>query len=855
MFALLMFCFGARALVASEVVELEDRRLDHDALQLVSVALDDDGDGQADRSRVAEALALPQLINVDLKDWDPGLLNNKQQVARQGQPRRFIESDRLLSTGLLNIHNIEMRFDASIVNRDGAELLIVEFGEGDELTVAINGVSRTTGSELAWSAPVGTTARPNANFARSEANQGKRQVNSLDDLNAASWVAWDSRVPPLSFSVLAVDLSDFGYEAGETVENLRVVLKESTDVDLVYVGAIPSDYAKRVAQIDVAMTPSPMPSKRITEDAPIDIRVDPQTRRNINGYTEVQQIFGMMWGGNMPEIARPKVEALVRELNINAARAIFNGWVSQLPDKYPPWSYSARPRFDTWQQAIAWWDQWIAQTDPDAFWMRRFNEPKRATKFTDGSMGSHYAAIVSGLKAHEGPKSINVRFFQPCNEPNSQHYLGQWRAHQDDLDVDSPMNTAAAVDAYVKTFNTAYLIMKREHPEVDVVGTCAGWMAPMYYEGDPPKGNESNWKMWVGRFIDGLEDPASIKYYNYHSYSTPMSQHLAIMGLTQNYAEIQHGRRPRSIVTETNYNTTAMDAENRRKQFLFNLNDLFMMLERPDMFDTRTQFVCYGWARRGFPRHASILINEDGTQVEPTVVYWPLWTMNNTRGTMLVIENSSQQVKAFASNPEPGKVVVSVYNPTEQERQATIDSGLSDRQVASVALRQAVYKAALVNCDTAKQTLKAASTISMTIPPLSVQNITFTARRPIRPNRTLTMTSYYGNRTQARLNTDRVIQIMTERTTAPDRAYLRVAMMNKRQDGKETLLFNEQPIKLDWAKHALDEQLEYPGWVPQRAGWIRIPIDPEMIQQWNNVMIPEMEDQTCYFVALELYHE
>ena len=117
------------------------------------------------------------------------------------------------------------------------------------------------------------------------------------------------------------------------------------------------------------------------------------------------------------------------------------------------------------------------------------------------------------------------------------------------------------------------------------------------------------------------------------------------------------------------------------------------------------------------------------------------------------------------------------------------------------------------------------------------------------------MTSYYGNRTQARLNTDRVIQIMTERTTAPDRAYLRVAMMNKRQDGKETLLFNEQPIKLDWAKHALDEQLEYPGWVPQRAGWIRIPIDPEMIQQWNNVMIPEMEDQTCYFVALELYHE
>ena len=609
---------------------------------------------------------------------------------------------------------------------------------------------------------------------------------------------------------------------------------------------------------------------------PVEITVDPATGRDIGGYTEVQRIFGLMWGGNIPSRARPKVNRRIRALNINAGRAIFNGWVSQQPKTHAAWT-DQKPRFDTWKESFEWWDRWITETDPDEFWMRRFNNPKRAGTFTSGAMGEeyeliaaahleifdgrsarnpeavgeHYAGIISGLKAHDGPPGIRVRFLQPCNEPNNPDYTGQFREDHDD--PDSPIDMAAAVDAYTKAFNTAFEVVRREHPEVRLVGTCAGWMAPFYYGRSSP-GDHGNWQNWAGRFIDGLEHPESIEYYNYHSYSTPVSQHLAIMGLTQNYAELQHDRRPRSVVTETNHfiGKDEITAEERRRQYQFHLEDLFMMLQRPDVFYMRTQFFAYDVEGQGTDLDMMV-VSRDGRTVTPTSSYWPLWVMRDTRGTMLEYRNSSDDLEVFACSPREDRVVISVYNPSRQARSVKLDSGL-EGGVESVRLRYAAWRDELSNCEHGERSLPARAEVGMEVPPLSVQNVTFEVNGTVEPRRKSRFRTHYGNRTQLTLERPRTLRIDAEDAGTPSSATLRLAFQHRKEKGQGTVILNGRRLEFDWAD-ALPSRIEFHNWTPQEAGWIGIEIDPETVRDLNTLQVQPMEDQRLYFASLELHYE
>ncbi len=607
------------------------------------------------------------------------------------------------------------------------------------------------------------------------------------------------------------------------------------------------------------------------------VEILPDIGRDIGGYTNVQRIFGLMWGGNLPRGAKPRAFTLIRDLDINAGRAIFNGWVGGQPETHAAWT-DTPPRFATWEESLAWWDRWMAATDPAAFWMRRFHRPPRAASYFDGTagadyamivaahlelfdgrcardpqaVGAHYAAMIAAIKAHDGP--VDLRFFQPCNEPNNRDYTHQFL--HDRHDPDGGYDMEAVVDAYTAMFNGAWPVVARAHPDVSLVGTCAGWMAPLYYDGPGNKGNQNNWLMWGKRFIDGLKYPASIAYYNYHAYSTPVSRHLAMIGLTQNYAEIRHGQRPRAIVTETNKFIPAVNATTRRDQFLFHLEDLFMMLERPDLFHWRNQFFAWGveGGRKGHPDLAALAVSPDGATVTPTANYWPLWAMKNTRGRMLVCRNRSAAVKVFAAAPSTDRIVVSVYNPTTASRAVTIDAGWEDG-IRSVTTRYAAYEKASANCRTGERSLPVERRVTVEAPPLSIQNVTFQVRGVVRPRTADRFRCWYGDRTELKLDCRRSLRIDIDAPGTPSAAVLRLAFERKKARGTGTVSLNGAPLTFDW--DAARRSRVPRDWGPKEAGWIGIPVDPRRVTEANTVTLGPLApaDQRLLFAALELKYD
>lgn len=85
------------------------------------------------------------------------------------------------------------------------------------------------------------------------------------------------------------------------------------------------------------------------EDGVLGVR--PGVGRDVGGYTELQRVFGMMCGGNIRQETVPEIQRLVQDIDVNAVRAIFNGWISQLPRTYSAWYGRDRPTFATWEQS------------------------------------------------------------------------------------------------------------------------------------------------------------------------------------------------------------------------------------------------------------------------------------------------------------------------------------------------------------------------------------------------------------------------------------------------------------------------------------------------------------------------
>lgn len=621
----------------------------------------------------------------------------------------------------------------------------------------------------------------------------------------------------------------------------------------------------------------------------VSVTVQPAVGRDIGGYREVQRIFGLMWGGNIPRnVDQAALWQYVRALSINAGRMIENGWISRFPAPqwYKPWGppppgrederyaawHDSSPRFEAWEESFRWWDAWMARTDPVAFWRENLLKRRTGSQYTDGSAGSGYELTIcaNGQSLFDGRSDrnrpaaarhfvamaaafqamlthdIRLRFFQISNEPNDQCYLGQFRQPQR---RDGQIDTAAAVDAYTRVFNEAFRTMNRELPGVTVVGSDPGWMAPFYYDGNGNGGNQSNWQMWAKRFIDGIEDPRAIEYYNYHAYSVAPSTHLAYLGLTRNHAWLKHGRKPRSVITETSHFISRPfedAAPKRREQFLHTLEDLFMQLERPDIFGTRHQYYGYGPGDDGL---CTIEFTKDG-QIVPQVNYWALWAMNNTRGTMLAVADSSEAVRSFACANPPGTIVVSLFNPSDQALRATVDSGWKGR-VRAVRAQYAAFNQAIANCDHGTVDLKAAPVVTLELKPQSVSNVAFDVGGLKATGKTVAFREFFGDRTELNLDSVQTLSIPVTERRAAQAAVLRLALEHLPDSGTARVALNGNVGAFNW-QDAPRSLVKYAKWLPREAAWIGIPVNPKLVGKSNTLVLEPMKGQRLLYAAMEL---
>ena len=643
--------------------------------------------------------------------------------------------------------------------------------------------------------------------------------------------------------------------------------------------------------------PEPLPDPRAPEldtGQRLSVTVKPLLGRDIGGYSEVQPVFGLMWGGNVPSnVDRSEIMELIKGLQINAARLIDNGWVTRFPwekfgtspappagrsgEKHAAW-HSHPLRFDSWRASFEWWDRWIAETDPVAYWggSGRGWGLSRARGYADGSAGTDYEltwcangqALLDGrcdrnksacamhflAIADEFRKvltsGIRLRFLQLSNEPNdARSYLGQFRNPEQ---REGAIDPGAGVDAYTRVFNTTHRLIKHELPGIRVIGSSPGWMAPFYYEGPGNAGNQSNWQMWAKRFIDGIQDPDAADYFNYHAYSVAPSTHMAYLGLTRNHSWLKHKRKPRAVITEASHFAFEIDthpADKRRDQFLHTLQDLFMQLERPDVFDTRHQF--FGYGGLGEPNGALHLITwrPDGTIV-PQANYWALWALKETRGRMLVVADNSRSVRSFATLHPNGSIVVSLFNPNDHAIDATVDSGWRGG-VRSVKGRYATFVESKANCDHGNDDLPAGSTVSLSLKPHSVVGLVFEPIGKVAPRRAVRWREFFGDRTELVLDQPQRLAIAVRNPDQPVGAVLRLAFQELLSTGTAHLALNGESLSFSWDE-APRSLVTYDGWLPEETSWVGIPIDPDLVRRNNTLVLEPVSGQRLFYAALEL---
>ena len=167
----------------------------------------------------------------------------------QGDPVNYLSDDSLLTGFNVPSGDLRVTFAGAIRNEEGAELIIIDFGDVntdisviDKATSKIVTVNRLTspagGADETWDANVGT-GTPTASVDRWDVSDGN--IDNLAELQTASYTreATIAGGASLPLNAVAIDLSDLGYASGEVVTGLEVQIQEFNGLDLVYVGAIP----------------------------------------------------------------------------------------------------------------------------------------------------------------------------------------------------------------------------------------------------------------------------------------------------------------------------------------------------------------------------------------------------------------------------------------------------------------------------------------------------------------------------------------------------------------------------------------------------------------------------------------
>jgi hypothetical protein len=586
-----------------------------------------------------------------------------------------------------------------------------------------------------------------------------------------------------------------------------------------------------------SLTGTLIPAEPEGSDPEQVVRIHPNTVKDIGGYTRVQEIFGIM-SGNIDLRALP----YLRDANIQAIRNIIN-W---LP----------RPgEFGYERGSIEWYDDFM-QRDPYPLWEQILNKPALRRYFDDSygpvSIGictnpelfdqklernpegarKHMDAFIAALKNLESPdKESALKYAQLYNEPET------WTDAFDG-------NHKLASDAYTRVYNALYDFIKQQHPDIIFPANCIGHNHAYNLDTGSEK---KNWGVWVKYFIDHVDNPRSLNYFNAHAYSIPTLRNLAFASMTQNYAEQTRGFKPRFLLTEISSPAPedASRAENYRKLFTFHANDLFMMLHHPDKYALRIAFTAAPGRKHSF-------FNVIEGELVPEASYYVYRTFQNLRGTNLHYSSNNDHIRAFASSPGQDKLVIGLFNPTHATQSIQLDPGIAEGQISRIIRRKAVFQQSISNAAYTEGEVNISFPYAMELEPRSTYAIEIDLNEHLEREHTVKTREFYGSRVRTEMEDS--VKLNISIPYIPDKngqAFLKMATYTKQESGSFTFLLNGKAYTANW-EDAPDKTV--PAW-NSMVGYFKIPIDKQDIQKENQLVIEPLSGNILLFssIVFDLY--
>ncbi|MFZ2655731.1 MAG: sugar-binding protein, partial [Victivallales bacterium] len=484
------------------------------------------------------------------------------------------------------------------------------------------------------------------------------------------------------------------------------------------------------------------------------INVYPDYGYRVNGFGEVQNIFGCMSQGKSGERAVQEARAL----NLNSGRVIVS-WLSTIPLPTSPWYAQQfnRKKFVPADKIPEEWEKWYQQDFPKTTDMRFVYMCAGIAKDpTDlyGGLGEVYQlglfkrwGIANNLilcnpmsfdgYADQHPAEANlalesfwksfrkyfpdvkVRFLQPFNEPNYPWWAGQFATAKE------------SVDTWLRVFNRFSQHMKKQAPEVSVIGPCLASSAFFSF---------SDWDTWTLPFLK--DDGHPVQYFNYHCYEPGAYMHLAWLEMLQAQGESLRKTRPRAVITEMQYKVAFPERtpEIQKERFIWWAQQLFMALANPDKLDIINYFEFFDKAL-----FKGEMMIEKGAELVPADVYYLYWVLADTRGKMIYEEKPGDpSVRAFACSPSKNQLVVSVFNDSPQDKKITVYPVGMVPGNADVHLRSAFYADGVLVHVEEPLTSKEGGLL-LTLAPYGVYSIRWDLKgKSIAPSRTLDETEFYS---------------------------------------------------------------------------------------------------------------
>jgi len=565
----------------------------------------------------------------------------------------------------------------------------------------------------------------------------------------------------------------------------------------------------------------------------ITVRIDPSIKWTVNGYSEVQRVFGAAVNGTN----RDQMADEIRAMNLNGARAYlwpYAWWTSPgfTPAPLTPWAaaqYGGKPlsredTFSTWDKFYAqdfdslmekWWSAaypkspMVYQLDMFKNW--GLDDGIILHTQLDGSADRHpddayryYYAYVTHLKQHY--PMLNFQFVQLTNEPNYSWWSGQFDT------------TKESVDTWLRVFNRLDGRLRQSLPETQLLGPCLASSEFFSWSG---------WNNWTVPVLQGVERP--MQYFNYHLYDATAYTNLAWLEMLQAKAEALRKPRPLGVVTEMQYRLDEGSTQAWRERCHWWSEQFFMALVHPDkVYEFDNFLLAY------LGKH-DVFVATNG-KYQPTDLYWVYWALANTRGRMLYVAPSDgHEVQSFACAPAADKVVISLFNSGKVAATIKVDPNLGETAgVTSVTRRLAEYRTEGFTHDQISMPATGAP-VTVTIEPGGVTSLQWQLTAPLpAPIRTLGEREYYSRSVASPFNKDLPVTIKALVLPAHNEtSSLRFAVDTTDLLTARGLIvsFNGHKLPVYWNQAPAQTNADV-----QSTWWIELPLNRQWVRASNSVI-------------------